>query len=103
MDDRPAIACRLSTLLALGWFRMKIKELSCFAVDIPTKDDVYVMSHGRVLTSFPSTVVRVTADDGTVGYGEACTLGGNYLDGFPESARETIRSLAGWVLGCDVF
>ena len=39
------------------------------------------MSLGRELTAFPSTVVKVTADDGTVGYGEACTLGSDYLDG----------------------
>lgn len=79
---------------------MRITELACFAVDIPAKDGEYVMSHGRVAYTFPSTVVKVTASDGTVGYGEACTLGGNYLDGFPESARATIRELADLVLTC---
>jgi L-alanine-DL-glutamate epimerase-like enolase superfamily enzyme len=59
------------------------------------------MSHGRTLTSFPATVVKVTAEDGTTGFGEAGTLGGNYLDGFPGSARETVRELAPWVLSCD--
>lgn len=82
---------------------MKVREISCFAVDIPTQHDNYVMSHGRVLRAFPSTIVKVTAEDGTVGYGEACTLGSNYLDGFPGSARETVRLLADWVLECDVF
>ena len=82
---------------------MKAREISCFAVDIPTQHANYVMSHGRVLDSFPSTIVKVTAEDGTVGYGEACTLGSNYLDGFPASARETVRLLADWVLDCDVF
>jgi len=82
---------------------MKVRELSCFAVDIPTQHDHYAMSHGRVLHSFPSTIVKVTAEDGTVGYGEACTLGSNYLDGFPASARATVRLLADWVLECDVF
>jgi cis-L-3-hydroxyproline dehydratase len=81
----------------------RLRELSCYAVDIPTVQDTYVMSHGRVLTSFPSTVVKVTADDGTVGFGEACTLGSNYLDGFPASAQETVRLLADWTLACDVF
>jgi L-alanine-DL-glutamate epimerase-like enolase superfamily enzyme len=80
-----------------------IRELSCFAVEIPTQSDEYVMSRGRVLTSFPSTVVKVVADDGTTGYGEACTLGSNYLDGFPASAREAVRLLADWVFECDVF
>lgn len=82
---------------------MRVRELSCFAVEIPTPHDRYVMSHGRVLESFPSTVVKVTADDGTVGYGEACTLGTNYLDGFPASARETVRLLSDWVFACDPF
>ena len=83
---------------------MHIRELSCFAVEIPTQSDEYVMSRGRVLTSFPRTVVKVVADDGTTGYGEACTLGSNYLDGFPASAREAGRLLAdSWVFECDVF
>ncbi|MCW2495406.1 mandelate racemase/muconate lactonizing enzyme family protein, partial [Jatrophihabitans sp.] len=82
---------------------MRLVELSCYAVDIPTQHEQYVMSHGRVLTSFPSTVVKVTAEDGTVGFGEACTLGNNYLDGFPASAQETVRLLADWVLACDPF
>ena len=80
---------------------MKIQKLACYAVEIPAKGGTYAMSHGRELRSFPSTVVQVTAEDGTSGFGEACTLGGNYLDGFPGSARETIRELAPWVLECD--
>jgi cis-L-3-hydroxyproline dehydratase len=82
---------------------MKVTEVSWYAVDIPPKDGTYVMSHDRVLHSFPSTVVKVTAADGTVGYGEACTLGGNYLDGFPGSARETVRELSDLVLECNPF
>lgn len=82
---------------------MKLVELSCYAVDIPTQHETYVMSHGRVLTAFPSTIVKVTAADGTTGYGEACTLGSNYLDGYPASAHETVRLLADHVLGSDVF
>ncbi|MBF4761623.1 hypothetical protein ISU07_00665 [Nocardioides islandensis] len=82
---------------------MKVRELTCFAVDIPTQHDTYVMSHDRVLTAFPTTIVKVTAEDGTVGWGEACTLGSNYLDGFPASAQATVKLLADWVLACDVF
>jgi cis-L-3-hydroxyproline dehydratase len=82
---------------------VRLAELSCFAVDIPVPHGTYVMSHSRVLTSFPSTIVKITAEDGTVGYGEACTLGSNYLDGFPGSTYETVRLLAEWVLACDIF
>ena len=82
---------------------MKVREIACYAVDIPTQHDTYVMSHNRVLTAFPTTIVKLTAEDGTIGWGEACTLGSNYLDGFPESAQATVRLLADWVLQCDIF
>jgi L-alanine-DL-glutamate epimerase-like enolase superfamily enzyme len=80
---------------------MRIRTLTCYSVDIPAKPGGYVMSHGRLLHSFPTTIVKLTAEDGTVGYGEACTLGGNYLDGHPGSVRETVRALAPAVLGAD--
>jgi cis-L-3-hydroxyproline dehydratase len=78
-----------------------LKMLECFAVEIPPLEDTYQMSHGRVLRSFSSTVVKITASDGTVGFGEACLLGANYSDGFAGSARATISALAPWVLTCD--
>jgi cis-L-3-hydroxyproline dehydratase len=84
-----------------GLGRPGLASLACYAVDIPARGGGYTMSHGRTLAAFPATVVKVTAEDGTTGFGEAGTLGANYLDGFPGSARETIRELAPWVLGCD--
>jgi L-alanine-DL-glutamate epimerase-like enolase superfamily enzyme len=80
---------------------MKIDGIACYGIEIPAKDGGYTMSRGRVLKSFPSTVVKVTAQDGTVGYGEACTLGANYLDGFPGSVRATVGELADFLLDCD--
>ncbi len=81
----------------------KLRQLACYEVEIPPQKDTYVMSHGRELTSFPASVVKVTADDGTVGYGEACTLGSDYLDGHPNSARATIELLADFALECAVL
>jgi len=80
---------------------MKVETIRCFAVEIPAKDGTYVMSRGRELRGFPSTVVQVTTEDGTTGFGEACTLGGNYIDGFPGSVQATVRDLAPFVLQCD--
>jgi L-alanine-DL-glutamate epimerase-like enolase superfamily enzyme len=51
---------------------MKLQTVTCYAVEIPAKDGFYAMSRDRVLRSFPSTVVRVTAEDGTSGFAEAC-------------------------------
>lgn len=81
---------------------MHIAEVACFDVVSPSfADDTYVMSGGRVVDHLRSAVVRVTAEDGTVGYGEACTLGGNYLDGFPDSVLAATRELVDIVMGCN--
>lgn len=80
---------------------MKLQSIACYSVDIPATGGSYVMSHGRDLAAFPATIVKVTADNGLTGWGEAGTLGGNYLNGFPASVRETIAELAPFVLSCD--
>jgi L-alanine-DL-glutamate epimerase-like enolase superfamily enzyme len=80
---------------------MKVETITCYAVEIPAKDGTYVMSRGRELHGFLSIVVQVTAEDGTTGFGEACTLGGNYIDGFPGSVQAAVRELAPFVLQCD--
>lgn len=82
---------------------MNVKRLSCYAVALPLPPGGYTMSHGRHLTELQSTVVRVEADDGTVGYGETCTLGGNYIDAFPGGVRTAVHELAAVTLGCPVF
>jgi L-alanine-DL-glutamate epimerase-like enolase superfamily enzyme len=61
------------------------------------------MSTGRHLTAFQSTIVRVEGEDGTVGYGEVCTLGSNYIDAFPAGLRAALAELAPVVVGHDVF
>jgi L-alanine-DL-glutamate epimerase-like enolase superfamily enzyme len=59
------------------------------------------MSGGRVIESLPSTVVRITTDDGLAGFGETCPLGPAYLPAHGLGARAAIRELAPAVLGLD--
>lgn len=82
---------------------VRVAELTCYRVDIPSHGGLYAMSGGRLYDAFPSTVVKVTASDGTCGYGEASTLGSDYLDGFIGSVQATVRELAPLVLQCDVL
>jgi L-alanine-DL-glutamate epimerase-like enolase superfamily enzyme len=82
---------------------MHVTEVTCYRVDIPAHGGNYAMSGGRRYDAFPSTVVRVQASDGTCGYGEASTLGSDYLDGFVASTQATVRELAPLILGCDVL
>jgi L-alanine-DL-glutamate epimerase-like enolase superfamily enzyme len=79
----------------------RVVALACYRSSIQPAGGPYAMSHGRRYREFVTTVVKVTADDGTVGWGEASTLGGDYLDGFPGSVHATVRELAPIVLACD--
>jgi cis-L-3-hydroxyproline dehydratase len=82
---------------------MKLRELRAYSVPLSLATGAYEMSHGRRLTAIETTVVQVTADDGTVGHGEACTLGASYIEGFAASVQAAVRELAPVVLDCDIF
>jgi L-alanine-DL-glutamate epimerase-like enolase superfamily enzyme len=76
----------------------RIARLACYSVDLPLGARGYTMSHGRHLTRLRSTVVKVETRDGVAGFGETCTLGGNYIESFPADVQATVRELAPAVL-----
>ncbi|HYM71165.1 MAG TPA: mandelate racemase/muconate lactonizing enzyme family protein [bacterium] len=80
---------------------MKIARVEIFGYALHYVHGSYIMSGGRVVTALPSTVVRITADDGLTGWGEVCPLGATYLPAFAEGARAALRELAPAVLGLD--
>jgi cis-L-3-hydroxyproline dehydratase len=83
--------------------QVKLSRVRYFAVNLPIATGEYVMSHGRALTELETTVVEIQAEDGSTGFGEACTLGSNYIEGFAGSVRATLRELGPFLIGCDVF
>ena len=56
---------------------------------------------GGIVDGFESTIVALTSDDGTVGWGEAAPLGAFYADGFPDGIRAAVAELAPLVIGSD--
>ena len=66
---------------------MQIARVDVYGYDLTYVHGTYVMSGGREIVSLPSTVVRVTADDGSEGFGETCPLG-------PRTCRRTARAPA---------
>jgi cis-L-3-hydroxyproline dehydratase len=80
---------------------MKIIRIDVFGYALRYAHGSYVMSGGRVVTDLPSTVVRVTTDEGHAGWGEVCPLGSAYLPAFAEGARAALRELAPVLLGMD--
>ena len=60
---------------------MRIERVDVYGYDLSYVHGRYVMSGGRVIETLPSTVVRVTTEDGVEGFGEVCPLGPAYLPG----------------------
>lgn len=53
---------------------MKITRVTAWSIHLPYVEGVYRMSGDRVTTGMDAVVVRVVADDGTVGLGESGTV-----------------------------
>jgi L-alanine-DL-glutamate epimerase-like enolase superfamily enzyme len=80
---------------------VEIVRLDVYGYDVTYVGGAFELSGGRVVESLPSTVVRITLDDGAIGFGETCPLGPSYLPAHGEGARVALRELAPAVLGLD--
>lgn len=80
---------------------MRITGVSAYAMDLPLLLGTYTMSGGRSADSYATTVVRLTTDAGITGYGESCTGGSAYLDGFAGAVQAAVRELGPVLLGLD--
>ena len=80
---------------------MRIAAVDVYGYDVSYVDGACELSGGRIVETLPSTVVRVTADDGLVGFGETCPLGPTYLPAHGEGARAALRELGPALLGLD--
>ena len=81
---------------------MKIARVDVYGYDLSYVHGRYVMSGGRVIETLPSTVVRVTTEDGVEGFGEVCPLGPAYLPSHGAGARAALGELAPAVVGMSV-
>ncbi|MGI9476385.1 MAG: mandelate racemase/muconate lactonizing enzyme family protein [Hyphomicrobiaceae bacterium] len=80
---------------------MKIAKIDVFDFELTYVHGVYKMSGGRDVTSLPSTLVRITSDDGRDGWGEVCPLGTTYLPAHAGGARAALELLAPALIGKD--
>ena len=80
---------------------MKIGEIAVFQKTLPLTKPYY-LSGGRLrFEALDSTLVRLTTDDGVVGWGEACPWGNTYLPAFGGGVRAAAALLAPALLGRD--
>jgi L-alanine-DL-glutamate epimerase-like enolase superfamily enzyme len=79
----------------------KIERITAWLVHLPFAEGSYRMSGDRITTGMDALVVRLIADDGTVGIGESGTIGVTYDAAFPGGQRAALDLLGPDVVGCD--
>jgi L-alanine-DL-glutamate epimerase-like enolase superfamily enzyme len=80
---------------------MKIKQIDVFQVDYKLLDKKYAWSRAQAVTSFVSTIVKISTDEGLNGYAEVCPLGSAYMDAFAQGLPGGIEEIGPLLLGQD--
>ena len=80
---------------------MKINRVTAWSIHLPYAEGAYRMAGDRVSTGMDAVVVRVVADDGTVGIGESGTTGVTFDAQHPVGQVACVGALAPVVLGAD--
>jgi len=80
---------------------MKISRIDVFQADYRLLDEEYAWSRGQAVSSFVSTVVRVTTDGGVKGFAEVCPLGSAYMDAFARGVPPGVEEIGKALIGKD--
>ncbi len=80
---------------------MKINKIEVFQVDYKLLDQEYAWSRGQSVSSFVSTVVRLSTDEGLEGYAEVCPLGSAYMDAYAKGVPAGVAEIGRQILGQD--
>ena len=80
---------------------MRIAQIDVCEYELSYAGGTFLMSRGRSVATESSTLVRITTDDGLVGWGEACPLTGVYLPAFTGGVRAALAVLARALIGAD--
>ncbi|MGI9316972.1 MAG: mandelate racemase/muconate lactonizing enzyme family protein [bacterium] len=80
---------------------MKISRITVYGYDLSYRYGDYIMSGNQVITHLPSTVVRVSTDEGLEGWGEVCPLGPLYLASHGLGARAALEEMVPGLIGTD--
>ena len=76
---------------------MKITRIGVYEVEVPI--DPFPISHGRVMTVFDETLVRIETDAGIEGWGDSVPWGSNFVAAFARGARAGLDELAPKLIG----
>jgi len=80
---------------------MKITQIDLFQVRYNLLDRRYAWSGGKSVSSFLSSIVRISTDEGIAGYGEVCPLGSAYIESYPGGVPAGVQELGKTLIGLD--
>ncbi|WP_282153839.1 mandelate racemase/muconate lactonizing enzyme family protein [Ruegeria atlantica] len=80
---------------------MKIAEIHIYSHDLPVKNGPYTMANAEVW-ALDTTLVKLVADNGLVGWGETCPVGPTYAEAHAAGARAALAQMAEELLGAEV-
>ncbi len=80
---------------------MKIVRIDVFQVDYKLLDRQYAWSRGQAVSSFVSTIVKVSTEEGIAGFAEICPLGSAYMDAYARGIPAGIDEIGRHLLGHD--
>lgn len=75
-----------------------IAEIHLFQFELPVKNGPYRIASGDV-HSLTTTLVKLVADDGTIGWGETCPVGPTYAEAHAKGALAALIEMAPGLLG----
>ena len=81
---------------------MKIRKIDIYSHDLPVKNGPYKMANALVW-SLQTTIVRLTAEDGTDGWGETCPVGPTYAEAHAAGAVAALTEMAPGLVGAEVW
>jgi len=80
---------------------MKISQIDVYQVKYRLLDQKYAWSRGQEVTSFLSTVIKMSTDEGLSGFAEVCPLGSAYMDAYARGIPAGIEEIGSHLVGRD--
>ncbi len=82
--------------------KLKIKEIHLYQHDLPVKNGPYTMANAQVW-SLKTTLIKMVADNGLIGWGETCPVGSTYAPSHAGGALAALVEMAPHLIGTNPF
>lgn len=80
---------------------MKIIQIDLYQVKYNLLDKKYAWSRGHSVTSFVSSIIKVSTDENITGFAEVCPLGSAYMNAFAKAVPSGIEEMGPFLIGKD--